>query len=214
MVMYIGKVIERLTVVGSRVERRGSRNIRLWKCKCVCGNETEITDSSRPTKSCGCLNRDRLASQTIYGQSNSIGDSRSPEYHTWSGMIHRCFSDRGDDFKRYKSRGITVCERWMVYDNFLKDMGRRPSPKHSLDRIDNDGNYEPGNCRWATKSDQAKNTRRTRILTVDGVSKSMKDWAILVGVPYGAIQARLNRGWSHEKAVLAPLRSDKRRKCL
>ncbi len=138
------------------VESRVSGGRARWTCRCDCGAVTIVRgDSLRRgvTKSCGCYQRDRLLR---HGE--CTGSLRSAEHRIWTGMLSRCKRD-----PRYAGRGITVCERWIVFENFLADMGRRPTPTHSLDRIDNDRGYEPDNCRWATPTEQARNTRRTKL---------------------------------------------------
>jgi hypothetical protein len=137
--------------------RRGSRTRFL--CVCVCG---KIRDYIRKdlinghTQSCNCK---RPGARPRHGEARK-GRS-SPEYQAWGSMKERCLSSKNpSDIKNYIERGITICDRWLnSYENFLADMGRKPSPQHSLDRINNDGNYEPGNCRWATRSEQVLNSR-------------------------------------------------------
>lgn len=112
------------------------------------------------TKSCGCLRRNMVRERnTRHGEANK--SKRPPEYVCWVMIKARCSRNPNNaNFALYGGRGITVCGRWQVYENFLADMGRKPSPQHSIDRIDNDGNYEPDNCRWATPSEQSANQRR------------------------------------------------------
>lgn len=124
-------------------------------------------------------------------------------FRSWLGMRSRCGHHYDKAFERYGGRGIKVCERWRVFENFLADMGPRP-PGTSLDRIDVNGNYEPGNCRWATVFQQQRNTRRTRYLTVDGVKRSLAEWAEVTGISRITIQARLRHGWTEKEAVETP----------
>lgn len=133
-----------------------------WQCRCDCGRMVAIRASnlvSGQTKSCGCR---RAAAAIANGRARMThGMSRSPEFNAWHKMLDRCLNSRSRWFRHYGGRGIRVCDQWRdSFVAFLTDMGRRPDPKLSLDRIDNDGHYEPGNCRWATASEQVKNRRR------------------------------------------------------
>lgn len=125
---------------------------------------------------------------------------------TWQSMIARCHSPGVANYYLYGGTGISVCDRWRNdFQAFLADMGRRPTRRHSIDRIDPHGNYEPGNCRWATPTEQARNRRDTIMLTVDGVTKPMATWADETGINANAMAARLRRGWSHERIVKTPM---------
>lgn len=136
------------------------------------------------------------------------GLSSTSEYGIWSGMRKRCENPKCPAFKRYGGRGIVVCERWRAsFADFLADMGPRPSPKHSLDRIDVNGNYEPGNVRWATAATQARNTRRNHTLTVGDETLCLSEWGERFGIQPGLIQARIDMGWTTERAVTTPSRA-------
>jgi len=133
--------------------------------------------------------------------------SRSREYYTWQNMRRRCLDAGNCQYKNYGGRGIKVCERWLEsFDNFLSDMGEKPRG-YTLDRIDNDGNYEPGNCRWATVKDQCANKRTTILHTRNGVTKCMSHWADEIGLKRRSVQMRISRGWPIELALTAPLNS-------
>jgi hypothetical protein len=137
----------------------------------------------------------------------------SSEYAIWQSMKNRCNNPNVLAFPSYGGRGIKVCDRWLGpsgFQNFFADMGPRPSKKHSLDRIDNNGDYCPENCRWATKIQQANNTRANRILEFSGKAQTLAQWAEETGLSHTAILLRLKRGWSIDKALTTPLRITKR----
>lgn len=115
-------------------------------------------------------------------------------------MRDRCLNPKRHNFKFYGGRGITICERWLEFANFLADMGERPDGLQ-LDRIDNDGHYEPGNCRWVTKQHNARNRSSNRLLTIDGETKTVTEWALLKGLPPDRVRGRLSRGDSPERAL-------------
>ena len=151
----------------------GSRGCSVyWQCRCDCGNIKELPGSCLGhTQSCGCLSREqKLVRSRIHGEAGRQG-VRSPEYWVWLRMIARCENENNPKYPDYGGRGIHICAEWR-HDvaAFIRDVGRRPSTKHSIDRFpNNDGNYEPGNVRWATANEQAANRRSTnRLITVDG----------------------------------------------
>lgn len=125
---------------------------------------------------------------------------RSPTYNSWRAMMDRCYCPSSTAYQRYGANGVRVCEQWHVFTAFLQDMGERPSG-HSLDRIDGAGIYEPGNCRWATPKEQARNLKNNRILTFRGQSKPLAAWAEELGVLNSLIGKRLSRGWTVERAL-------------
>lgn len=141
------------------------------------------------------------------------GATKSPEHMAWCAMRSRCRDSDSQSYDNYGGRGIAVCERWLKFENFLADMGPRPTPKHSIDRINNDGNYEPANCRWATKYQQDNNRRTNRMLEYAGLCLTISEWSRRVNISWSAIDTRLERGWSVEEALtVRPRRSNRIRK--
>ena len=128
------------------------------------------------------------------------GQSSHPLYYCWKGMLARCENPKNPRYADYGGRGITVCDRWHTFSNFIADMSPRPDAK-TLDRIDNDAGYCPENCRWATRKEQQANTRRPIGLTVNGETRSLEEWSQITGVKIGTIGARLSRGWTPEDAI-------------
>ena len=208
----MGKQFGRLTVIapaGTTSKRR------LWRAECVCGKHKVVCSyylTSGRTKSCGCWLTEHCAGigkrTTTHGHSK--GRTRTPEYEAWYGIRSRCANTSRHNYARYGGRGIRVCERWMKFENFLADMGQRPSAAHSLDRIDNDGNYEPTNCRWATRQEQQRNTSHSRKVNVAGVIASVAEHAERAGLPAMAVIKRLDRGWDAVDALSKPLRVTRR----
>lgn len=132
--------------------------------------------------------------------------SRSVEYRVWRSMIERCYQRTHPKYPRYGGRGITVCKRWRKsFFNFLADVGRRPAPKMTIDRENNDGNYEPGNVRWATAKEQARNRSSNRIVALNGERTSLIVACEKLGLRYGTIKRRLQRGWDETKALMTPI---------
>ncbi len=186
----IGQVYGQLTVVAAAApDKRGNRQ---FLCRCSCSRMTTVAGSSLGsgnTKSCGCLSvATVVARSTRHGCASR--HAQTPEYRIWQAMWARCSNTRKHVRVDYAGRGITVCESWKSFETFLADMGPIPSPKHSIDRVNNDANYEPANCRWATRSQQSRNRRMlaTNSSGVTGVSwnKRLSKWsATISGVPHG-----------------------------
>lgn len=177
-----------------------------WKCKCQCGVIKEVRGNSLrtgATHSCGCLQRESARALAKHGHQG--GYKQSPEYMTWRAMLRRCSDEAHVDYPIYGGRGITVCEQWKDFANFIADVGTRPSG-HTLDRREKDGNYEPGNVRWATAKDQARNMRSNRMLTLNGVTKCTAEWAEELGISHNTLRARLFLGWSEERTLTEPSR--------
>jgi hypothetical protein len=141
------------------------------------------------------------------------GLSKSPEYKSWSKMLERCDDRTGHHSHHYAARGITVCAKWRSsFSAFLEDVGPIPTRGYTIERIDNDRGYEPGNVRWATRSEQARNRTSSHMLTVDGVTATLAEWSERTGIDSPTIRARVNKlGWSHKDAVTIPVNSYQRR---
>ena len=207
-VIVAGEVFGRFTVLRREVVVSGKVRRSIYLCRCSCGNEKMVFRTSLisgASKSCGCFQKEGVAQrQRTHGESR-----KTVEYYLWYGMIGRCYNPGATRYERYGGRGITVCERWRGhngYANFLADVGRRPSPKHSLDRWPNkDGNYEPGNVRWATRREQSTNTSRTRIIAFEGRSMALVEWAEFLGLKPGTLWGRLQRFPVHIAFTRGPL---------
>jgi hypothetical protein len=183
-----GQIFGRLTVIERNLETDSKRTP--WKCRCECGKETIVLgDNLRRGRqvSCGCYHAEK---QLKHGA--TVGGVKSSEYKVWQEMMRRCNNKKSQYYKYYGGRGVIVCERWLNgFENFIEDMGKRPSPKHSIDRINANGNYEPNNCRWATGSQQAVNQRirNTNKSGHKGVSwdKRKQSWLATITVNYKRI---------------------------
>lgn len=175
-----------------------ARNGAHWVYRCACGTEKVAAGSDLArgkVLSCGCLVAQRTALRNT-----KHGLSRSPVYKIWSAMRQRCRSS-----KWYVPKGIKVCPRWLdSFEAFYEDMGPRPSPRHSIDRIDNAGHYEPGNCRWATDHEQMANTDSAVLLSVLGETQPIRGWARITGLGASCIRSRLATGMSPEDTILTP----------
>lgn len=171
-----------------------------WLCRCACGEMITVQTSNLNnghTRSCGCLNRETRA--TVH---RTHGLSRTSEYRIWRGVRDRCFNPRNHAFADYGGRGITVCARWNSFAHFLADVGPRPTPHHSLDRKDNGKGYSKKNCRWATKIQQANNSRSNLRLELHGRIMTQAEWARELGIKTATICCRLRYyGWSVERAL-------------
>lgn len=208
----IGERFGRLVVA----EYKGSNGKRsLWRCVCDCGGEaTRSTDALRraaqkgSATSCGCLAIERITNlRKTHGATS--GRSVTPEFQAWAGMKGRCSNPNDAKYHRYGGRGIYVCERWAnSFDTFFADMGPRPSPRHSVDRIDLDGPYSPGNCQWAEPKVQSRNTSRNIFVEVGGARMCATDAALQFGIPISAFLRRLHRGWTAAEALSTPLRQN------
>lgn len=191
-------------------------NGAIWRCLCDCGKITQNNSGNliikKGTRSCGCLRIDTVSQIKRKHGHTCRDDGRrgaSSTYMSWSGMKDRCLNPLAPFFNDYGGRGITVCDRWInSFENFLSDLGERPLGL-TLERINNDGNYELGNCKWATRKEQANNRRAKRnahILKHEGISKSVTQWAKDKGLSVSTLFARIRLGWSVERTITEPIR--------
>ena len=179
--------------------------------ECECGNKTIIYTCrvrSGHSKSCGCLVADNPGGPKKHGQAPKWikGRKSTKAYIAWNAMHRRCTSNEEyHAFKDYSGRGIKVCERWKSFENFFEDMGKSPQGT-SLDRIDNNGDYEKSNCRWADSKTQQRNTRANVYLTFRGETLIVLDWAHKIGISVNTLRSRLKMGWSTDRALTEPAR--------
>lgn len=169
-----------------------------WHCRCDCGMKTVVTCgdlTTGHTSSCGCLRRDVTRARVW-----KHGNTGTAVYGVWLGILQRCEDRNCRSFPRYGGRGITVCERWHDFKNFLSDVGQRPRNK-SIERIDNSKGYEPGNCRWATMKEQCRNRRSNHVLTWNGRTMCIAAWAEEIGIKPLTVLHRIRSGWSVERAL-------------
>jgi hypothetical protein len=173
------------------------------KDKCKCGNEKDYRAARCCT--CGLKWRSELMKRRNLKHGESYRSKKSREYTSYHNMMVRCYKSNSIAYNNYGGRGITVCERWRTsFQNFLDDMGRMPSDKHQIDRINNNGNYEPSNCRWATSKQNARNTRRNRLIEIDGISHPISEWSEISGIQGGLIHWRIKKGWIPRDAIFKP----------
>jgi hypothetical protein len=199
-----GRIFGKLTVMSEskKIKFPSGKIARTWLCSCACGVQKVIRQDhllSGVVVSYGCVMRSISRERGRYGKDNGL----TRIAFCWRNMIARCQNSNNPNFHHYGGRGIKVCERWHSVENFIADMPPMP-PGMELDRIDNDGDYEPGNCRWATRQSQMRNTRGNVKLTIDGETRCIQEWSEISGINPGAIRARLKYGWDAKTAVFKP----------
>ena len=202
-----GLSIGRLTV--ETCAGTDSKGIVRWSCRCACGNIVIVPGyvlRRGASKSCGCIRKEHGA-QILYRH----GMSRSRVYSIWFGMVRRCTDPKHKDYPRYGGSGITICGTWLKFLPFYADMGDPPTNKHEIDRKENDKGYFKDNCRWATCKENQRNRTSNRLITHNGETKLLVEWAELSPVAYPTFRSRLEMGWAMEKALTAPLQKLKRR---
>jgi len=200
-----GQIFNRLTVLSHA--RKNEHGQFLWLCICNCSNKNEVTVMgghlrSGHTQSCGCLRLEAATkSTTTHGMSGK--DTRTKEYRCWANMKTRCYNSHIIQYQDYGGRGIKVCDHWRnSFENFFKDMGKAPSSNHSIERIDNDSNYQPGNCKWVTDQEQANNKRDNRMIGNQTLAEICRE----KDLPYSIVNDRINKlNWSIEKALNTPV---------
>lgn len=211
-----GCVFGRLTAlrrIGRNKERKAT-----WLCRCICGTEIIVTGKclrNGNTQSCGCL-----CGRSKYGgegrgrlrHGHAANGQQSATLNSWSQMKQRCLNPKSIGYQNYGGRGITVCDRWKnSFENFLADMGKRPKG-YELERIDNNSNYEPNNCRWATHREQSINRRTNHLITFENKTLCVTDWANRYNLSPSIIFGRLNRGWHPKDAIFTPPQKRTKRK--
>lgn len=198
---FNGQIINGWEIIDGRRQNEVGRTKIL--CKCHCGKikamiVNDVFRKENIIKSCGC---------TVAARNYTTIGTDYPEYWQFKSMHSRCTDKSRKDAKHYSEKGIKVCERWHDFKNFLEDMGSRPSPKHTIERLDNSKDYGPENCKWATWTEQARNTSRNRKVTADDKEfKSVAEAAETYGVTQSLVHSRLERGWSEEDAFKTPVR--------
>jgi hypothetical protein len=187
-----------------------SKNVR-WRCLCDCGEEHSARGDALKrghVLSCGCLGpTSEVRLRALRAAISTHGMSRTPTYTTWQAMLERCHNPKNPKYYMYGALGVKVCERWLSFENFLADMGVRPDG-HTLDRHpDPHGDYEPGNCRWATPGEQQRNRRAgLHLISFNGKTQCLTDWARETGIPREVLYVRINRnGWPVDLALTSPV---------
>lgn len=210
-----GQRFGRLTVISRAANtKRGNAG---WLCKCDCGNEATTTGPhliSGHTKSCGCYRVDR-SKETNRKHGLFVGSThkRPRIYGIWARMKQRCLDPNVSEYGRYGGRGIKVCNEWMEFIPFRDwALANGYSDDLSIERIDNDGNYEPSNCKWIPQREQIKNSTSNKFITYNGQTKNIKEWATSLGIPYPALLHRIRKRWAIERAFTQAVRADRRRR--
>ena len=210
-----GQKFGRLVVMGMS-NKRGDNNRVYWDCLCECGNiikSLSFNLKNGGVRSCGCLRREKVGKINLV---HGFGRRKSKfisEYHIYKSMIFRCLNSNNSAFFNYGGRGIQVCQRWLnSFEDFLEDMGPRPGPEYSIDRIDNNGDYCPENCRWATKIEQANNTRVNVRKVFNNEEMTITQWGRKLNIRVKVLESRFKMGWSIERAFTTPVRKMRKNK--
>jgi hypothetical protein len=206
---YIGLTFEKLTVIG--VSKRNQNEKRYYlDCQCECGNIIRLLPyqiKKHQVKSCGCLRTQAAKNARSYIANHFENDrSKHPLYWIWYQMINRCENQNSKYYNRYGGRGISVCEEWHDFNNFVlwsDSVNGRPRG-YSLDRINNDGNYEPNNCRWTTNFQQGINKSSNILVEYKGQTKTLMEWSLITGIRWTTLYHRFTRGWDVDKMLSTP----------
>lgn len=207
----VGQTVGPYLVLGHVL--RGHR--MFYRVRCAhCGAEKTVNPGNAERgKSCGCKTNEILrAARTVHGHSKGRGGYGTPTYSSWHSMHDRCKRPSHKSYADYGGRGITICDRWESFENFLADMGERPKGR-TLSRMDNERGYEPGNCCWDTYRSQANNRRSSRLVSFSGRTMTISEWAREIGVECDVLSHRLRAGWSIERALTAPMRVTSYSRC-
>ncbi len=209
----IGKKFHRWTIIDTADDKyigKDNKRIRMYLCKCDCGTVRPVSFSSLnngKSQSCGCLRLERLH-PVLIERNTTHGESKTRLNRIWHKMRERCYDPNNNRYDSYGGRGICVCDEWLhdyvAFSQWAKANGY--ADNLSIDRIDVNGNYCPENCRWVDSVAQANNCRTNRNITFNGETHTMKEWSRITGINYAALQARLNKGWSEERALTTPVR--------
>lgn len=207
----IGQKFDRLIIV-KRIDN-DKWGHSMWLCLCDCGIKTIVQGNhleNGSTKSCGCLQKELLSRKTKHGHNRSGKESRT--YRVWGDMIQRCTNPNRKGYKNYGGRDITICRRWLKFENFLEDMGEVPK-ELQLDRIDNNKGYYKSNCNWVTSKQNNRNKRNNHLIINDGKTQCIIAWTEELGIKIKTLDSRINKlGWSIEKALTTPVRKIKQRR--
>lgn len=203
---YTGYKVGILTVIGEPKQRRSSRR-REFICLCECGNQTIVSQANligKRVKSCGCYHPNAGTHQ------RTVGGCHDATYLSWRGAKERCENPNHMSYRHYGGRGIQMCDRWRYsFEAFLEDMGERPGSEYTIERNDTNGHYEPSNCRWATRTEQARNTRSNPRYEFDGKVLTLPEWAEITNISVGTLRMRLRRGVTIGEALTTSVKRSK-----
>ena len=197
--IHNGRMIK--SVFGRLCVTSKSDRPRHWNCLCDCGSVSVVRVDhllAGRVLSCGCLSSERTAARNVLGAKHRL--CNTPAYKSWQAMRTRCLNKNSDQYPDYGARGITVCERWNSFENFLEDMGPRPDGT-TIDRIENDKGYEKSNCQWSTMRDQENNKRSNVYLEFNGRSMTAAAWSRETGIGYQTLRKRMDAGWSPDRTL-------------